>query len=308
MSEATAGTVPRTRRRRAEGREPAKAVGPWPWLDKGGRFSLLKAAVLAGCFAPLLWLGARWVLDWLGPEPFLATTRTTGDWTVYFLLISLAVTPARWAFDSTKLLQLRRMLGLAALGYALVHLLLYVGNENWRVFHVVVEIVKRVYLSVGITAVIFLLVLGWTSTDASLRRLGREWKVLHRLAYVAAALGILHYFMQSKIRIDGPVVMAGCFLWLMLWRLQPSPLRLRWWPLAALAVLAAAGAAGLEWAWYATQTRIPAGTVLAANWDLDALWDLEFRPAVQVLLWGALLAAVAGGWRRVPWGRGARAA
>lgn len=263
--------------------------------------------MLAACFLPLLWLAVRWPLHWLGPEPFMATTRTTGDWTIYFLLISLAVTPARWVFDSTKLLQLRRMLGLAALGYALVHLLLYVGHENWRVFHVVVEIVKRVYLSVGITAVIGLCVLGWTSTDSSLRRLGKEWKVLHRLAYALAALGLLHFFMQSKIRVDQPVLLAGFFLWLMLWRLMPSPWRMRWWPLLPLAVLAAVGAAGLEWAWYATQTKLPAAAVLAANWDWYGLQDLEFRPAVQVALWGVLLAVAAGVWRLLPRWRGAAA-
>ena len=279
--------------RRARRREPAPAIGPWPWLDRGGRFSPFKALVLAGCFAPLILLGIRWLADDLGPERFLATTRITGAWTIYFLLLSLVPTPARWVFDSVRVLQVRRILGLAALGYALVHLLLYVGNENWRVLHVVVEIVKRSYLSVGLVAVIALCVLGWTSTDASLRRLGKEWKILHRLAYVATALGILHFFMQSKIRVDGPVLMAGFFLWLMLWRVMPSTWRARRWPLLALALLAALGAAGLEWGWYATQTRLPAGAILASNlqWDFYE-WELEVRPAVQVLLWGIALAAV----------------
>ncbi|WP_376092432.1 sulfite oxidase heme-binding subunit YedZ [Roseomonas sp. CCTCC AB2023176] len=288
-------TAPARRRRPAE--SPPKETGPWPWLDRGGRFSAFKAAVLAGCVAPGLWLAYRWWMNLLGPEPFLATTRITGDWTIYFLLISLAVTPARWIFDEVRVLQVRRMLGLAALGYALVHLLLYVGNENWRLVHVLVEIVKRSYLSVGIVALIGLCVLGWTSTDGWLKRLGKEWKILHRVAYGLTALGILHFFMQSKIRIDMPVLMAGFFLWLMLWRAMPSTWRLRWWPLLPLAVLAAFGAAALEWAWYATQTKVPASRVLAAHWDWYALQDLDFRPAMHVLLWGVLLAGAAAGWR-----------
>nr|WP_280842963.1 ferric reductase-like transmembrane domain-containing protein [Pararoseomonas baculiformis] len=218
------------------------------------------------------------------------------------MLMSLFVTPARWIFDWPRVLQLRRMLGLAALGYGLVHLALYVGNEHLRLWHVLLEIVKRPYLSTGFTALIGLAVLGWTSTDGWLRRLGREWKVLHRLAYPLVALGILHFYMQSKINVSEPVLMSGLFLWLMLWRLVPARWRSVPWSLLPIAILAAVGAGGLEYLWYALATNLPAGAILQANFDLE----FEIRPAVWVLLAGVAvlsLAALAWAGRQVFQGR-----
>ncbi|SHJ64102.1 sulfoxide reductase heme-binding subunit YedZ [Roseomonas rosea] len=303
MSEAAITSPARPRRPRREGPPPPKP-GPWPWLDRGGRFSPFKAAVLLGCFLPLLRLAWLWAADGLGPEPLTLATHETGDWCVRFLLISLAVTPARWALDWPKAMQLRRMLGLAALGYGLVHLALYVGNEHLRLWHVLLEIVKRPYLSTGFTALIGLAVLGWTSTDGALRRLGREWKSLHRLVYPLTALGILHFYMQSKINVSEPVLMSGLFLWLMLWRLVPARWRSVPWALVPVALLAAAGAAGLEYLWYALATNLPATAIFQANFDLE----FEIRPAVWVLLAGLAFATLAGlcwGIREVFAGRSA---
>ncbi|WP_426957882.1 sulfite oxidase heme-binding subunit YedZ [Muricoccus radiodurans] len=300
LSEAALPASEARRRRRAvsDGPPPAKP-GPWPWLDRGGRFSAFKAAVLLGCFLPLLFLGWWWVNDEMGAEPLTLATHQTGDWAIYFLLIGLAVTPARWIFDWQKVLQVRRMLGLAALGYAVVHLLLYVGNEHFRLFHVLLEILKRSYLTLGFTALIGLCVLGWTSTDSSLRRLGREWKLLHRLTYLLTAMGILHFYMQSKINVSQPVLMTGFFLWLMFWRLVPARWRGSVWPLFPLALLAAAGAAGLEYLWYATQTRAPAGAIFASIFELDFEFGIELRPAAWMLLAGLAVAVLAAGWALV---------
>jgi len=240
----------------------------------------------------MLWLLTLWGTDALGPEPLTRATHETGDWCVRFLLISLAVTPARWVFDWPKVIQLRRMLGLAALAYGLVHLALYVGNEHLRLWHVLLEIVKRPYLSTGFTALLGLAVLGWTSTDGWLRRLGREWKPLHRLAYPLTALGILHFYMQSKINVSEPVLMTGFFLWAMLWRGVPARWRAQPWPLVPVALLAAAGAAGVEYLWYALATNLPAGDILAANLE----FDFEIRPAVWVLVAGLAVSVIAMGW------------
>lgn len=296
MSEAALPS-PAVRRRRRDGPPPPRP-GPWPWLDRGGRFSPFKALVLLGCLLPLLWLAWLWAADALGPEPLTRATHETGDWCVRFLLIGLALTPARWVFDWQRVMQVRRMLGLAALGYGLVHLALYVGNEHLRPWHVLLEIVRRPYLSTGFTALLLLAVLGWTSTDGWLRRLGREWKPLHRLAYPATALGILHFYMQSKINVSEPVLMSGLFLWLMLWRGLPARWRGAPWPLLPVALLAALGAAGLEYLWYALATNLPAGAILAANLDTD----FEIRPAVWVLVAGlgtAALAALFWGVRQI---------
>lgn len=295
MSDAAlpSSTAPASRPRRArrDGPPPPKP-GPWPWLDRGGRFSPFKSAVLLGCLAPALWLAWLWAADALGPEPLTLATHETGDWCVRFLLISLVVTPARWVLDWPRAMQVRRMLGLAALGYGLAHLALYIGNEHFRLWHVLLEIVRRPYLSIGFTALIGLAVLGWTSTDSSLRRLGREWKPLHKLVYPLTALGILHFYLQSKINVSEPVLMTGLFLFLLLWRLVPSRWRALPWPLFAIAPLAAAGAAGLEYLWYALATNLPAAEILKANFDLE----FEIRPAVWVLVAGLAAAALAGAW------------
>jgi methionine sulfoxide reductase heme-binding subunit len=285
--------VSRPRRARREG-PPQPKPGPWPWLDRGGRFSWFKAAVLLGCWLPLLRTFWLWLTSGLGPEPLTEATHQTGDWCVRFLLISLAITPARWIFDWQRVMQVRRVLGLAALGYAAVHLALYVGNEHLRLWHVLLEIVKRSYLSTGFTALILMAVLGWTSTDGALRRLGREWKPLHRLVYPLTALGILHFYMQSKINVSEPVLMTGFFLWLMLWRLVPARWRGNPLPLLPISLLAAAGAAGLEYLWYDLATKLPAAMIFAANFEVD----FEIRPAAWVLLVGLGTSALAG----IRWG------
>ena len=291
MSGAVPGAIPPGRPRRSRhGGPPAPQPGPWPWLDRGGRFSAFKAAALLAVFVPLLRLGWLWAAGGLGPEPLTFATHETGNWCVRLLLAGLAVTPARWIFNWPRVMQLRRMLGVAALGYGLVHLALYVGNEHFRLGHVLLEIVKRPYLSTGLTALIGLAVLGWTSTDSALKRLGRQWKPVHRLAYPLVALGLLHFYMQSKINVSEPVLMTGFFLWLMLWRLVPARWRAAPWPLVPISLLAAAGAAGLEYAWYALATNLPAVAIFEANFDLD----FEVRPAVWVFTAGLAVAALAG--------------
>jgi sulfoxide reductase heme-binding subunit YedZ len=122
------------------------------------------------------------------------------------------------------------------------------------------------------------------------RRLGaRRWQALHRLAYPLTALGLLHFFIQSRADVTEPVITAGCFLWLMGWRLLPR----RWQgqPLALLllAPLAGLATAGVEYAWYALATGLPAARILAANLDVE----FGFRPAVWVLCVGLGLAALA---------------
>ena len=292
MSDAALPSPARPRRARREG-PPAPKPGPWPWLDRGGRFSWFKAAVLLGCLLPLLVLAWDWATRNLGPEPLTRATHDTGDWCVRFLLIGLAVTPLRWILDETKFLQVRRMLGVAALGYAVLHLLLYVGNEHLRLWHVLLEIVKRPYLSTGFTALIGFVVLGWTSTDGWLRHLGREWKPLHKLVYPLTALGLLHFYMQSKINVSEPVLMTGFFLYVMFWRAVPARWRMSLWPLLPVSFLAAAGAAGLEYLWYALATKLPADMIFLANFDTE----FEIRPAVWVLAAGLATFAAAAVWR-----------
>jgi sulfoxide reductase heme-binding subunit YedZ len=146
------------------------------------------------------------------------------------------------------------------------------------------EIALRFYLTIGFVALLGLAALGWTSTDGWMRRLGRRWKRLHLLIFPIAALGVFHFFLQSKSQLWEAVLAAGLLAWLILWRLLPNRARLH--PIALLLLAPATGlaAAGLEYAWYALATNLPADRILAANLDVG----FGLRPAV----WAAVAAVV----------------
>lgn len=291
---------------------PARPAGrslAWPWLDRSGRVSLFKAMAFALALLPAMWLLGRWLLMGLGARPLTEAIHQTGLWAVRFLLVTLAITPARFIWDWPRVVVLRRMAGLTALAYATAHLGLYVVDQNGRLGHVAAEIVSRRYLTIGFVALVGLAALGITSTDPAIRRMGRRWKTLHRTIYLLAALGVLHFFMQSKADVSEAAIMAGLLVWLLLWRLLPPAWRgggLRRWALLVMVPVAALATAGLEAGWYGIATRVPAYRVLAANWH----WRSLPRPATWVAeaalaAWAAsiILAALrraarrAGGWR-----------
>ena len=255
---------------------------PWPWLDRARRFSWLRAALLGSLLTPGLVLLALLGDGAMGAEPWKAATREAGSWALIALLFSLAVTPLRWIAEWPKAATLRRMVGLVALGYGLLHLVLYTGHLGWDVFAVTGEIARRLYLTLGFGVLLGLGALGWTSTDGWQARLGRRWKGLHRLVYPLAALAVLHAFLQSKSQANDAVLMAGLLLWLMAWRQLSGRWRADAMALAGLALGAAIGAALVEWAWYAAATALPAWRIMAANLDVAA----GLRPAQIVLLAG----------------------
>ena len=261
----------------------------WPWRDRQGRFSWTRLLVLLSAIAPGLVL--LWLLETgqLGGEPWKAAAKESGTWAIRFLLISLAITPLRFIAEWPKAATFRRMLGLAALGYALLHLVIYAGYLAWDLAEVVKEITLRLYLTIGFAVLVGLSVLGWTSTDGWQKRLGRRWKGLHRVVYALAAFALLHEFMQAKSRADNAVLMAGVFLFLMGWRLLPGFTRAKGWALALLAMAAGLGAAVVEWAWYSASTTLPAARILAANLDWEA-----GRPAQGVVMLGLAVAALPG--------------
>ena len=257
----------------------------WPWLDRAGRFSALRAVVLALVLAPALMLAGQAALQGLGPEPAKAALKEIGLWSIRLLLVTLAVTPLGRILASPQVLGLRRMLGLATLFYALLHLLLYAADQNFILPRIASEIVLRFYLTIGFVALLGLLALGWTSTDGWMRKLGRRWNSLHSLIFGIAALGVFHFFLQSKSLVWEAVLAAGVLAWLVLWRLLP-----RGWqghPVALLLLAPAAGlaTAGLEYAWFALATNLPAARILAANLDIA----FGLRPAV----WVAVVAVIA---------------
>ncbi len=170
---------------------------------------------------PALWLAFRTLFIGLGPRPIHEATLFLGTWTIYFLLMTLAVTPARRLFEWSKLIQIRRILGLTALTYILAHLSMFIIDSKFNLVTVAQEIALRIYLTIGFTALLGLVALGVTSTDGMVRRMGaRNWNRLHRLVYAIGFLGFLHFYMQAKADVTQPVLFSGFFFWLMGYRIM----------------------------------------------------------------------------------------
>lgn len=264
--------------------------------DRRGRFSLIRAITLTILVVPGLRLAVLWATGGLGGRPVMEFTHGTGDFAVYFLLASLAITPLRVVLDWQRIVPLRRMIGVAAACYAGLHLMLYVIDQKFDLIKVATEIALRFYLTIGFVTFLGLLALAITSTDGWMKRLGRRWKKLHKLAYPLAVLALFHYFLQSKADVSAAVFVAGLFLWEMIWRLTSRASRLHWWPVPLIAIGAALATAAVEALWYGLATRINPYQVLDANLDLS----YGPRPAVSILLCGLTLAAISGitRWRQ----------
>jgi sulfoxide reductase heme-binding subunit YedZ len=284
-----------------------RIAGKLPWNDRAGRFAPLKAVTLVLVSIPALWLIFKALSTdltpspfGLGPRPFNEAIRFLGGWTIYLLLVTLAVTPARRLFDLGKLIQVRRILGVSALVYILAHFTLYVVDSRFDLAFVATEIVKRIYLLIGFTALLGLVALGATSTDGMVKRLGAiRWNRLHKLVYVITALGILHYYMQSKVDVSQPVLMTGFFFWLMGYRLMAARgIKEGLVPLLVLSVAAALLTAAAEAAWYGIATGIGAWRPLLANLD----FSYSIRPAWWVLAAGLAVSIAAEICKRVTLG------
>ena len=256
---------------------------------------MLRQITLVGLCLPVLYLAWRWWTDDLGPRPVTLATHVTGDWTVVFLLLSLALTPARAVFDWMPLMQIRRRIGVAAALYAVLHLLIYAADQKWNLIVVTLEIVKRFYLTIGFVALLMMVVLAITSTDGWQRRLRLNWKRLHRLAYPAAVLALLHFFIQSKANVGEATVAAGLFTWLMLWRVMPQKFAVSFAGLFVLAIAATAAALAYELAWYGLVNKVDPLRILNADLNLD----LFPRPVHKVLL-ASLTVIVLTALRRLP--------
>ena len=254
----------------------------------------LRLVTLIGLCLPALELAWRWYNGDLEPRPVTVATHATGDWAVIFLMLSLAMTPARALFDWMPLVQIRRRIGVAAALYAGAHLLIYVLDQKWNLVVVATEIIRRFYLTIGFVALLALVILAITSTDGWQKRLRRNWKRLHWLIYPAASIAIIHFFIQSKVKIGEPAFTAGLFAWLMLWRVLPSKLQRSYFGLAILAVASTCAAVVFEAAWYWLVNGRDPTVVLLANVDPE----LAFRPAQKVLI-ASLLVIVAVALRRL---------
>ena len=174
-----------------------------PWNPSARQLTAIKAAVFALSLLPffkLVWLVANDRLV----EPLQYITRNTGDWTLYFLCITLAVTPLRRLSKWNWLVKLRRMVGLYAFFYALLHFTTFLWFDHFfDVQAMLKDVAKRPFITVGFIAFVLLVPLALTSTNGMVRRLGgKRWQWLHRAIYVIAPLGILHFWWMKAAKHD----------------------------------------------------------------------------------------------------------
>ncbi len=184
----------------------------------------LKVLVFLVCLIPL----AKRVLEIfgvagmsLGANPVEELIHRFGIWGLNFLLITLAVTPLRRLTGKNWLLRFRRMFGLFAFFYVLMHFLTYAGlDQRFSLPAILEDIAERPYITVGFTAFLLLIPLAATSTKAMMKRLGRRWQKLHRLVYVIAVLGVCHFYWQVKLDTMEPLIYAAILAVLLAYRIK----------------------------------------------------------------------------------------
>jgi sulfoxide reductase heme-binding subunit YedZ len=264
-----------------------------PWRDNSGRLSLLKLAVFITLFAPGAWTVLSYPLDALGARPLNEAIHQIGLWGFRFLLISLTITPASQVLQLPRLILVRRMIGVAAAAYIAIHFSLYVGDQMFDIAKVASEIVLRIYLTIGFVALLGLFALAATSTDAMVRRLGgRRWSRLHQSVYVIAILATIHYFMQRKLEVYEPTVMAGLLLWLLSYRLVLrlwARRRLPVWAVFLLGTGAGLATAGGEALYFRLAMGVDPMLILSADLSLA----VGLRPGWVVFLVGLAVTALA---------------
>ncbi|MCF3936260.1 sulfoxide reductase heme-binding subunit YedZ [Acuticoccus sp. M5D2P5] len=257
-----------------------------PWNDRRGRFSWLRMVAFLAAVLPSLFIVWALYTRHFAAEPFKEATHLSGTWTLYFLLASLAVTPLRRLVGWSRLVGIRRLLGLTAFAYVFGHFMLYVIDQDGDIAMVASEIALRIYLTIGFVALVGFAALAATSFDAAIRRMGQNWRTLHKFVYLFTALGLLHFFMQTKVDVTQPVLLTGVFIGLMLYRALDG-VRARFGAVAAIvlvSVLAGLGASVVEFLWYGIASGAPPGRVFLSNFD----FSYQIRP-----MWYAMLITAA---------------
>ena len=167
----------------------------------------VKVLVFLLCLVPLGWLGWRACNQDLSANPIEFITHFTGDWTLRFLVITLAVTPLRKLLALPDLIRFRRMLGLFAFFYGCLHFTTYIWLDKFfDVPEMLHDVAKRPFITAGFTAFVLMIPLALTSTTGWIRRLGgKRWQRLHRLIYISAVAGVVHYYWLVKSAVTRPV-------------------------------------------------------------------------------------------------------
>jgi sulfoxide reductase heme-binding subunit YedZ len=168
-----------------------------------------KSILFVLCLVPLASLIWRGFYGDLGANPIETITRSTGDWTLRFLLITLSISPLRQWFGLSGLVRFRRMLGLYVFFYVCCHFSIwFIFDHALDLTDMIEDIVERPYITVGFSALMLLIPLAITSNNAMVRRLGKRWKKLHRLTYLIVGLGVLHFLWLVKADYLEPGIYA----------------------------------------------------------------------------------------------------
>jgi len=259
----------------------------YPWNDRSGRVVPLKLVVFVALFVPAGWVAFALGFNLLGARPLNEAIHQIGLWTIRLIFVALAVTPLRQILQWQQLVLVRRMIGVAAFAYVMAHFTLYATDQAFVVGTIAHEILVRIYLTIGFAALLGLMALAATSTDAAIRRLGpRRWRRLHQLVYGIGVLAVIHYCFQSKLDLWEPTIMAGLLFWLLGYRLivrltgRRGGLPLAW--VGGLSV-AAAVVTGLGEAVY---FRLAYGVGLIQVVEINLSLATGVRPALVVLAIG----------------------
>ena len=264
----------------------------WPWQDRQRRFSWLKASA----FALVLLPGIRMVYQTVaGDYGMLAMALGSlvywsGVWATVVLLMALTVTPIITVFRWPALIDVRRMIGVMALLYTIAHLILYFALRSWNFERIGIETVTRLTIFVATVSTIGLIVLGATSLDAAIRRMGvKGWQRLHNTNYIISALAVLHVVLARGTYAE-QYLLTGLFVWLMLWRaLDRYGYGTNPKALAALAITCCLFTAGLEASFMFGRRGYELLGTLRMNF-MFAPFDLGIQPAWQVLAFGLVFA------------------
>ena len=187
---------------------------------------VLKPTLFLACLIPFGQLAYAAYTENLGANPIEYITHFTGDWSLIFLLASLGVTPLRKISGWNGLIKYRRMLGLFAFFYAVLHFATYMVLDHFFDFDAIVkDVIKRPYVTAGFTAFVLMIPLAITSTAGMIRKLGKRWQKLHRLVYLIAVAGVLHFYWLVKADTRRPLQYGAVLVLLLGYRLA-----IKWLP------------------------------------------------------------------------------